>query len=351
MAKKKKHEEHENLERWLVAYADIMTLLFATFVVLYALAQTDVSELAKIDEALQRAFSRNAILQGQDSLMDGSQNIFDSQNGNSFIQELMTEYISPKYESKSFDEIEKSIQEMDKKGELEGVKAEVTDFGLLITFEEKSLFASGSAELSADAKKLIDKIGVLIYEKFVMHCIRIEGHTDSAPISSAKYPSNWELSSARSCSIIRYMIERFKFSPSLFTAVGYADTRRADNGKAAPTSAKNRRVEVLVLKNRYNALERPSNDVVKLNREQQIEMQIHRKQVVSEIKHQNNISQAAKSLMQNEDSKVIDMRDYAKSKGIILENKELYNKIETVNPEKKQQPIEEQLPRIEDIEQ
>jgi chemotaxis protein MotB len=81
MAKKKKHEEHENLERWLVSYADFMTLLFATFVVLYALAQTDVSELAKIDEALQRAFSRNAILQGQDGLMDGSQNIFDSQNG------------------------------------------------------------------------------------------------------------------------------------------------------------------------------------------------------------------------------------------------------------------------------
>ena len=86
MAKKKKHEEHENLERWLVSYADFMTLLFATFVVLYALAQTDVSELAKIDEALQRAFSRNAILQGQDGLMDGSQNIFDSQSIGSILK-------------------------------------------------------------------------------------------------------------------------------------------------------------------------------------------------------------------------------------------------------------------------
>ena len=130
MAKKHKAPEHENLERWLVSYADFITLLFATFVVLYALAQTDVSELTKIDEALQKAFSKNSILQGQEGIMESGQNVFDSMNGNSFIQELMTEYISQKYESQSFEQIAKSVEQMKKDGELEGVEAKITDQGL-----------------------------------------------------------------------------------------------------------------------------------------------------------------------------------------------------------------------------
>ena len=78
MAKKAKPPEHENLERWLVSYADFITLLFATFVVLYALSQTDVAELSKIDESLQRAFSTASILQGNDGVLDSGQSILDS---------------------------------------------------------------------------------------------------------------------------------------------------------------------------------------------------------------------------------------------------------------------------------
>jgi len=350
MAKKKKPPEHENLERWLVSYADFITLLFATFVVLYALAQTDVSELSKIDEALQKAFSRNAILQGHDGMMDGSENIFDANNGNSFIQELMTEYISQKYESQSFEQIEKSVEQMKKNGELEGVEAKITDQGLLITFYEHYLFNSGSAELSINAQKLIDKIGVLIYEKFVMHCIRIEGHTDSAPIASAKYPSNWELSSARACTIVRYMINRFKFEPSLFTAVGYADTRPAKDENKQMNSRKNRRVEILVLKKQYSALEKPQNAVLKMTKEQQLQMQTRRKELVSQIKQETNISPAAQALLRNNKKRVIDMKNYAESRGITLDNKELYNSIETQKFDKTNATMEKQIPQSEDFE-
>ncbi len=117
MAKKKKAEDHENLERWLVSYGDFITLLFATFVVLYALAQTDASDLSKLNESMQQAFSQNSVLQGQDSILDSSSNsIMDSMNGNSFLQELMTEYISPKYESQSFEQIQKEVEDMTKQG-------------------------------------------------------------------------------------------------------------------------------------------------------------------------------------------------------------------------------------------
>lgn len=352
MARKPKAPEHENLERWLVSYADFITLLFATFVVLYALSQTDVAELSKIDESLQKAFSKVSIMQGNDGVLDSGQSILDSGGGDAFIQELMAEYISPKYEAQSFEQIEKSIDQMKKEGQIEGVESQITDQGLLITFDEQYLFDSGSVDLSPAAKKLLDKIGVLIYEKFVMHCIRVEGHTDSAPIASAKFPSNWELSSARACTIVRYLIGRFKFNPSLFSAVGYADTRPSGGGKTERDARRDRRVEILVLKNKFSALEKPQNNVLKMNKEQQLKMQSERKELVSSIKTERNMSPAAKALLKGTGSdkkRVIDMRNYAESKGISLDNKDLYNRIGVPKYDMKDSSIDKQLRNSEEF--
>ena len=248
MAKKKKHEDHENLERWLVSYGDFITLLFATFVVLYALAQVDATDFAKLEESLKNAFSQGALFEGQQSVMDGSDSLFDQQQANSFIPSLMLEYISPKYEEESFKEIEEAIMELKEAGELEGISSKITDKGLLLTFDDKYLFAPASAYLDSSARKLLDKVGVLICKKFVLHYMRVEGHTDSDPIRTERYPSNWELSSARASSVVRYMIDRFKFSPSLFSAIGYADTRPLETS-ISPKDPANRRVEILIMKN------------------------------------------------------------------------------------------------------
>ena len=192
MAKKKKAEDHENLERWLVSYGDFITLLFATFVVLHALAQTDASDLSKLNESMQQAFSQNSVLQGQDSILDSSSNsIMDSMNGNSFLQELMTEYISPKYESQSFEQIQKEVEDMTKQGKIDGVEATMTDQGLLLTFDDRYLFNSGSAELSPRSKKLLDKIGVLIYEKYRdWETDRKSTRLNSSHITRSRMPSS-----------------------------------------------------------------------------------------------------------------------------------------------------------------
>ena len=216
-------------------------------------------DFAKLEESLKNAFSQNTLFDGQQALMDGSDSIFDQQQANSFIPSLMLEYISPRYEEESFKEIEESIQELTKAGELDGISAKITDKGLLLTFDDKYLFAPASAYLDSNARKLLDKVGVLICKKFVLHAMRIEGHTDSDPIHTEKYPSNWELSASRASSVVRYMINRFKFSPSLFSAIGYADTRPLETA-ISPKDPANRRFEILILKNRYKREFETRND-------------------------------------------------------------------------------------------
>lgn len=324
MARKKKHPEHENLERWLVSYADFITLLFATFVVLYALAQVDATDFAKLEESLKNAFSQGgALFDGQPAVMDGSDSIFDQQQANSFIPSLMLEYISPKYEEESFKEIEETIEELTKAGELDGITSKMTDKGLLLSFDDKYLFAPGSAYLDKNAKKLLDKVGVLICKKFVLHSMRVEGHTDSSPMSNVQYPSNWELSGARASSVVRYMINRFKFAPSLFSAIGYADTRPLETA-ISPKDPANRRVEILILKNKYKRQFETQNDnTMKLTKVQQEAIQKERQRIIKAVEG-DSISPAARKLLEDNRKRI----QTQKSEKLSKSNMELYINIE-----------------------
>ena len=324
MARKKPPEEHENLERWLVSYGDFITLLFATFVVLYALAQVDVSDFAKLEESLKNAFSQGNMFDGQEALLDGSQNLFDQQSANSFIPSLMLEYISPKYEEDSFKEIEESIKKLEEAGDLSGITSKMTDKGLLLTFDDTYLFAPASAYLDSKAKKLLDKVGVLICKKFVLHSMRVEGHTDSNPMRSDKYPSNWELSSARASSVVRYLISRFKFNPSLFTAIGYADTRPLENSYSSK-DPKNRRVEILILKNSYNnSFESRGRSALSLSKAEQERIQFERQEVIDQVES-DLLSPAAKKLLEENKQKMIERQ---KSEKLSPKNMQLYLKID-----------------------
>ena len=256
--------------------------------------------------------------------MDGSNSLFDQQQANSFIPSLMLEYISPKYEEESFKEIDESIQELKEAGELEGITSKITDKGLLLTFDDKYLFAPASAYLDSNAKKLLDKVGVLICKKFVLHAMRIEGHTDSDPIRTVQYPSNWELSAARASSVVRYMIDRFKFSPSLFSAVGYADTRPLENS-ISPKDPINRRVEILILKNKYKRQFDTRNDnTMNLTKSQQEKIQKQRMEVIASVEG-DSISPAARKLLEDHHKRMIEKQ---KSEKLSPRNMELYVNLE-----------------------
>jgi chemotaxis protein MotB len=337
MAKKQKHEEHENLERWLVSYGDFITLLFATFVVLYALAQIDATDFAKLEESLKNAFSQNTIMEGQQGIQEGSDSMFDQQQGNSFIPSLMVEYISPKYEESSFKEIEREIKDLKEMGELDGISSKMTDKGLLLTFDDKYLFAAGSAYIDSNAKKLLDKVGVLICKKFVLHDMIVEGHTDSLSISGSQYPSNWELSGARACSVVRYLISRFQFSPSLFSAIGYADTRPAEKS-ISPKDPANRRVEILILKNKYkNQLGSTHDLTLNLTKEKQEEIQAKREKIIKMVEG-DSISPAAKQLLEENKKRIAKQ----KSEKLSKKNMDLYINIDSESSNK-----DDDMPQVE----
>lgn len=300
MGRKPKHPEHINLERWLVSYADFITLLFATFVVLYALSQVDISEFTKLEESLKAAFDRSNILQGSEGVMDSKgDNMLDKTSADSVISSLMMEYLSPKYEQESYEDIKKTIEELSKSKELEGVTATIEDRGLVIKLNDSNiLFKSASAKLEQSGKEKLDKIGLLIAQKFLMHSIRVEGNTDNLPFSNYVYPSNWELSSARACSIVRYLIDRFKFHPDLFTPVGYSSTRPVAANDTPRGRAQNRRVEIVVLRNKYKKQENAQNTILKMTREEQEHYRIEHINAINKVK---GISDAALKLTGNDE--------------------------------------------------
>ena len=293
MAKKKKQEPHINLERWMVSYADFVTLLFATFVVLYALSQVDIKAFTSLENSIKQAFSAPSLMQGSQGVLNDGNNIMENDSADSMVEPLMMEYVSQKYEDDSYEKIQQDVKKMTQSGEIDGVETIETDQGLIVRFNDDYLFPSGSAKILPSAKSKLDKIGAVIAKRFMLHNMRIEGHTDNQPIVSSQYPSNWELSSARASAIVRYMISRFSFMPSLFTAVGYADTRPLKANDSASGRAKNRRVEILILRNKYKSQENPQNEFMKMSKTDKEAMEQHRIAAIAQIQ---KLSPAAKEL-------------------------------------------------------
>lgn len=325
MAKKQKHPEHENLERWLLSYSDFITLLFATFVVLYALSQVDIKDFKTLEDSIKKAFSAPSITEGSTGVFqkDSSNSILDSSQSDSMIAPLMMEYVSQKYEEQSMQEIQKDIEYAIKEGEINGVQVFETDRGLLIRFNDDYLFESGSANLTSKAKVKFDKVGAIIGKRFILHNMRVEGHTDPHPISSNIFPSNWELSSARAGSIIRYFIARFSFMPSLFTAIGFSDTRPIADNNSPAGRAKNRRVEILILKNKFKHEEYATNAIMKMSKKAQEEMHVHRMETINRI---NEISDAARKISEG---------DKEQEKNAIILNQAYNKELERLSKETK----------------
>jgi chemotaxis protein MotB len=259
--KKKKHGEEEGGEAWLLPYSDLMTLLLAVFIVLFAVSKIDQEKASSLAAAFKSG------------LMDGGSGM-EQQDGDSPI-ELFPDSIGQKGNNKdntgvSQEELEKFLgkyeleylQELQTKLEItfkeEELEADMTvgiDMrGLVISLNNAILFDSGKADIKTDNDEALLKLGNILTS--LDNYIRVEGHTDNVPIKTAIYPSNWELSTARAASVVRLFINECGVSPEKVVAVGYGEYKPVADNATEEGRAKNRRIDIIVLSEKYDNLEK-----------------------------------------------------------------------------------------------
>jgi chemotaxis protein MotB len=258
MSRKKRHEEHVNHERWLVSYADFITLLFAFFVVLYSSSQVDKRKVGALAMAIQVAFQRMAVFETSNTKVPLSttepmpfqdaqsiENVTRTQDMQRFVQPETGELsgavlpgelkdIQSQLEKALAPEIQRHVLELKPRHE-----------GLVISLREIGFFESGSATLRRSSKDAIDRLAAVLGARSEM--LRIEGNTDNVPVHSNQFASNWELSTARATELVKVFIVTYKFRPTRLAAAGYAEYHPIDSNATAEGRAHNRRVDIVVL--------------------------------------------------------------------------------------------------------
>jgi chemotaxis protein MotB len=257
------HEaEHEEGERWLVSFADMMTLLFALFMVLFSISSVNTSKFNELQKSLHDAFSGAVLSGGKSILASGSS---DTANPKASSVEPPLPSLTPlkslneqtsknaaeeaqkaKAEQQSFNNLKRRVDNLAKKAGLSGkVNVTVRRRGLQIQLlTDKVFFNSGDATLEPEAKDLVSKIGGIVRDERD-HPVVVEGYTDSQPISNGRYSSNWSLSGARASAVV----EDFAHVGVLANRMslqGYGSQQPIDTNSTAEGRAKNRRVDIIL---------------------------------------------------------------------------------------------------------
>jgi chemotaxis protein MotB len=249
MAKKKKEEEHENLERWLVSYADFITLLFAFFVTMYAMSRVDEQKMGSAVESLQRALGSVISVQTPKSRAG----VFNDFSSPMQVTIIPINGSNAREAKKLAEDLKKKIEGAAGAGKGEGGKGTqpyqlnmlVQERGLVIRVSDQFFFRTGEAVIRPEVLPFLEALGQTLQP--LNNPIRIEGHTDNVPINTAQFPSNWELSTARATTIIRYLLTHFNFDPQKLSAAGYGEHRPVASNGSVEGRNQNRRVDVVVL--------------------------------------------------------------------------------------------------------
>jgi len=260
VARKKHAEEHENHERWLVSYADFITLLFAFFVVMYSISAVNEGKYRVLSDSLEAAFrskpkSTQPIQVGKPSKSIFNQSLMSKTTpGMATPTEPKYSAISPPIQMnqnagalaiKSIDKIANQVEKLFAPLLEDGqIKIKRNDMWIEIEMKSNILFPPGSAKLTENAKPILVRLANVL-KKFPNH-IRIEGYTDNSPINTVFYPTNWELSAVRSASVIHLLI-REGLEPESMAAVGYGRHKPGSGNETLHGRNENRKVVLVVL--------------------------------------------------------------------------------------------------------
>jgi len=268
MARKKKQPEHENHERWLVSYADFITLLFAFFVVMFATSQADKGKAQQLSEAVTAALEGKKATALVASVLGGT--VDDKGQGNAMSQgpggviKDLPKVLPPEEKkggkladlSPSFKVLVESLAREIQAGQIEVV---MQGRGLVVSFTQAALFPSGADVISTSAYGGIGKVADALVK--IPNPVRLEGHTDSDPINTLRFQDNWELSSARSIAVLNILTARFHVPHQRFSVAGYADVAPIATNETEEGRAKNRRVDIVILNDEGNKAE-PSKNAI-----------------------------------------------------------------------------------------
>jgi chemotaxis protein MotB len=242
MSKKVHHEEHPD-ETWLIPYADMLTLLLALFIVMFAVGQTDKQKFA----AMSREF--NIIFAGGSAILssDGASIVPLEYPGSETTTNVDGGKTKEAVEEDTMNEVKQKLEQEIKTGGYEDkVKVELNKEGLEIAIQDVVLFNSGDADVLKGSEQLLVDISRML--RSLENDIKVVGHTDNVPIKNAKFRSNWDLSSMRAVNVMNFMTTYGGLIPQKFSVQAYGEYKPKYDNATADGRAKNRRVEIFIVR-------------------------------------------------------------------------------------------------------
>ncbi len=233
-----KRAKRDNSDRWLLTYADLITLLLAFFVIMYGMSSADAQKFSRLAESVRRAFNLD-VLEGMPS-QSILERPYDMSAVNANNEDILDAEI--KDLEMLYGELSSFFQEQ---GLSDRVSIAVRPEGIAISISGNMLFASGRAELRPDAVQLLHSLGRAL--STLRNLVRVEGHTDDIPPTGTEFSTNWELSGARSVAVVRYLAEVEGIDPRRLAAVAYSEYQPAAPNDSPRSRARNRRTEILIL--------------------------------------------------------------------------------------------------------
>lgn len=256
---KKRHEPHEEHadESWLLPYSDLMTLLLALFIVLYAASAVNITKLEELSRAFRSAFSSGV------GILDSGTTMNDDDRNRKTERDMERNDDGSKRDTDQMEREQQNLEELKEKldsyiqtnGLSSQLETTLNQTELLITIRDNALFPSGSASIKPEAQLLANAIALML-EDYPDYEILVTGHTDDQPINTFEFPSNWELSFKRALNFMKILLENPAFDPKRFSAIGYGEFRPVSGNETVEGRAQNRRVEISLLRKFY---ETPGN--------------------------------------------------------------------------------------------
>jgi chemotaxis protein MotB len=221
----KRAVDHDNAQRWLLTYADLITLLLAFFIVMYSMSRLDAEKFGRVADAF------NGVLKGSQRVISVDE--LDRPGAGFLIQgelRMLEQQIDEKIRTEQLDDQIKTIQD---------------ERGLVIRVMESAAFDAGSADLKPQMYSILNLLTDQL--QAMDNHLRVEGHTDNIPIHTTQFPSNWELSTTRATRVVRYLVGVLQLDPKRISALGYGEFRPIASNESGGGRARNRRVDFIVL--------------------------------------------------------------------------------------------------------